>query len=55
MIINTVISWKSFEQLVIRHTKAGLLATHFAYCLDHSTEDAISSIIHFSLSHVEKK
>ncbi|KAK3521701.1 hypothetical protein QTP70_015807 [Hemibagrus guttatus] len=53
----TLIIMKCFERLVLPHIKASIptnLDSHqFAYCGNRSTEDAISTALHTSLSHLE--
>lgn len=55
----TPIITKCFERLVLRHMKTQLPQNldplQFAYCPNRSTDDAISSALHLSLSHLNKK
>ena len=55
----TPIVMKCFERLVMQHIKSCLPANldplQFAYRTNRSTEDAISTTLHLTLSHLEKK
>ena len=55
----TPVVMKCFERLVMERIKAGLSADldpyQFAYRPNRSTEDAISTMLHFTLSHLDKK
>jgi hypothetical protein len=50
---------KCFERLVMAHINTiipeTLDALHFAYCLNRSTDDAISITLHTALSHLDKR
>ncbi|KAF7645238.1 hypothetical protein LDENG_00208050 [Lucifuga dentata] len=55
----TLIPMKCFERLVMQHIKnclpANLDPYSFAYRTNRSTEDAISTTLHLTLSHLERK
>ncbi|KAK3525982.1 hypothetical protein QTP70_011776 [Hemibagrus guttatus] len=55
----TPIVMKCFERLVMRHIKTQLPPSldplQFAYRLNHSTDDAITTTLHLSLTHLDNK
>ncbi|KAK3518362.1 hypothetical protein QTP86_018292, partial [Hemibagrus guttatus] len=55
----TLIVMKCFKRLVMRHIKTDLPPSldplHFAYCLNRSTDDAITTILCLSLTHLDNK
>ncbi|KAK3529640.1 hypothetical protein QTP70_032517, partial [Hemibagrus guttatus] len=55
----TPIVMKCFERLVMRHIKTQLLPSqdplHFTYRLNRSTDNAITTTLHLSLTHLDNK